>query len=139
MRNAFGKTVYGNVGVDISELAGKIAKEMHEAGERAKLEERKRAETHQYAVQEEIYVIGRKIPGGYTLETVQPIMHLGIVSGRGATLEIAKCELRMNLARLLRQKRAAKTWEDARERAAKLNLYVADVLGEEKIQVGAGD
>ncbi len=138
--NVFGKKQvwgpgrYGQVQVDINELAGKIANDFVEAGERSKQEQREANAKYQYTGRKELYTIARKHVGGYTLETIEPIDSLGVMSGRGNTIEIAKCDLRFNLMRRLLDKKAAKTMPDAAKVIAGWDVYVADVIGETKVQ-----
>lgn len=142
MKNAFGKKIYGKIGVDIGELAKQIAENIVEAGEKGRQEYREKQKLEQYTTQEELYCIARKYAWGYVVESLGTVA--GVTpTGRGATLELAKCDIRFQTMRALVGCKAERTWEDARNRTNKMNVYVADTLdmtgsSTGKIQVGAG-
>lgn len=118
-----------SIGVNIEELAGKIAQDMQRAGDaayRAKLER-----GHEYERREEYYCIARrKLTGAYELETVEPVLRFGRMRSGGPSLEACQAEMAFGFAGLLHRSKIEPSWEAASDRAAKCTFYVAEVLGE---------
>lgn len=145
MKNAFGKKIYGQVGIDIGQLAEKLAKEMVTAGEHGRREHIEKQKQEQYTTTEELYCILRKYSWGVVIESLGTVLGQTLF-GRGATEELAKADLRFNAVKLFVGHRAEKDWTAGRARAAKMNVYIADRLDQTgglgsatgKISVGAG-
>jgi hypothetical protein len=144
-KKQFGPGRYGQVGVDINALAGEMAKQMREAGEKNRRELAAQAAAKQYDSREELHCIAFRRTYGYMIESLGTVAGVTLV-GRGASMDLAKADLRFQAVRLFVGTRSEPTWEAARNRATKMSVYIADTIDETgglgsrtgKISVGAG-
>lgn len=129
-----------SLGVNISELARKIATDMDRAAQHAT---RRRLENPRpTAFKNELYCIARRrMDGSYELETIEPVTfehserekrsNAGTLKVRAPELESAKREMLFQMARAFYRFKAEPDMQSARRRAREhVTVHVADVLGE---------
>lgn len=132
------------IGVNVSELHRKVAQEMYDAGERAWKAKVEAASRHDYAPRDEWYVIARRVRHGlYNVETIEPVLTLGVLKAQGPTAEWATRQLSWVFACTLhrmkfgfdpekgdwpQQKNAH--WTACRERAHNATFKLVETLGE---------
>lgn len=130
-----------STGVNFSDVMRNVAKEFYEKGKIAEQQQREADARHQYDKAEEYFVMARRrFDGAYSVETVAPVLNLGMLTARGPSKEGAIAELRMVLAKSLFMRKHcydvrevydhAKHWDACRMRAAKALFPIADTFGE---------
>jgi hypothetical protein len=145
VKNIWGKTVYGNVGVDISEEARKIAQDMLRAGEASKIKQREAAaQAHFTSSDPDLFVIGyKRADGSVLVESVEDYGPLGPLNAIGKDLNNALANLNFLIVQRLQMRKICRDLSSACVKAAGIKVIVADILDRAgstgKISVGAGD
>lgn len=138
MKSKFGyqqrrATTYGRVGVDVSEMARNIAKQMRDAAERNAKEQREQERSAQYTPREEWYCLARWIHGNAAMaETIEPVLARGIfhLKAYAPTPEAAVQALHWEFAKLLFQRKLESDFEAAKRRSQEAKFYLAEVINQ---------
>jgi hypothetical protein len=113
------------VGVDTSEVIKRVMKKMHDRLEAQELARKIEQDRWQGEVKETRYVIETDLGDGrFRLESVEEVPQIGIVRAFG-TRKGVRAEFRYEMAKAWQKARLVKSWDEARERAAKMQILYA--------------
>ena len=137
-RNNFNNHVtYGQVGVNISDVAGQIAKEM-EAKKVEMIQKQREDSEKPREADPAVYFIARKVRTGYRIESIESYGKIGEIQAVGATIPIAIANARFAFIQRLMLLKSAESFDKACERVANMTFEVADTLGGEKKIITSG-
>lgn len=126
-----------HVGVDMSEIIRRTAKRMHDGALAGEQKLKEQESKWKYEQRESYVVLVRDINAdrvslapSWTAITATEVESRGQVSARGDSKETALAELRYQLAHHYANHRLVKDWDEARDRAAKVELFVETVGGQ---------
>lgn len=117
------------MGVDTSEVVRRVARKMVERQQRAEQELREQEAQWKYEERECLVALVKRVDDGkesslplYTATTVTEIGKAGQVTTRPEQLQFLESELRMQIARTYARHGMVRNFDEARQRASKVQL-----------------